>query len=85
MRYAIFSSSSQQNNREIDLDDKQPEKTRPLLQRWQYDVIKRMGKRTLFACPRRQGKTLLMVFLALRAVMKHNKKAQFRPTSVLYL
>ena len=26
-----------------------------------------------------------MVFLALRAVMKHNPKAQFRPTSVLYI
>lgn len=26
-----------------------------------------------------------MTFLALRAVMKHNAKAKFRPTSVLYI
>ena len=81
LRYAIFSDAAQAKSRDID----PLIKMRPLLQWRQYDVIKRMGKRTLFACPRRQGKTLLMVFLALRAVMKHNPKAQFRPTSVLYI
>jgi hypothetical protein len=85
LRYAIFSSAAQQKWRDPALDADKPQETRPLLQRWQYDVIKRGGKRTLFACPRRQGKTLLMVFLALRAVMKYNPKAQFRPTSVLYI
>lgn len=81
LRYAIFSDAANAKWRDIDPE----KKLRPLLQWRQYDVIKRMGKRTLFACPRRQGKTLLMVFLALRAVMKHNPKAQFRPTSVLYI
>jgi len=81
LRYAIFSDAANAKWRDVDAETK----LRPLLQRRQYDVIKRMWKRTLFACPRRQGKTILMVFLALRAVMKHNPKAQFRPTSVLYI
>lgn len=85
LRYAIFSEVAKDKWRDVDEHVENTKKSRPLLQRWQYDVIKRMWKRTLFSCPRRQGKTLLMVFLALRAVMKHNPKAQFRPTSVLYL
>jgi len=83
LRYAIFSDASKLQGR--DPGDPDSSIQRPLLQRRQYDVIKRMGKRTIFMCPRRVGKTLLMTFLALRAVMKHNPKAQFRPTSVLYV
>jgi len=60
-------------------------KDRPLLYAWQYDLLKRMGKRTCFTHVRRAGKTIFMALAALRFLLKDNKAAALRPTSVIYL
>jgi predicted AAA+ superfamily ATPase len=54
---------------------------------WQYDVIRRMGRKTIVFGPRRAGKTFLLAFLARREIMaqKMNFQNQYRPVSVLYL
>lgn len=58
-----------------------------LLMDWQYDVIRRMGRKTIIFGPRRMGKTFLLAFLARREIMaqKMNFQNQYRPVSVLYL
>jgi len=62
-----------------------PDWDHPLLQRRQYDLIKRAGHQTVFTCCRRSWKTMLMAFLILRAMFKHNPKRKYRPISVLYI
>lgn len=58
-----------------------------LLMDWQYDVIRRMWRKTIVFGPRRAGKTFLLAFLARREIMaqKMNFQNQYRPMSVLYL
>lgn len=58
-----------------------------LLMDWQYDVIRRMWRKTVVFWPRRAGKTFLLAFLARREIMaqKMNFQNQYRPISVLYL
>ena len=58
-----------------------------LLMDWQYDVIRRMGRKTIIFWPRRAGKTFLLAFLARREIMtqKMNFQNQYRPVSVIYL
>ena len=57
----------------------------PLLQSWQYDVIKRMWKQTLFVASRRSGKSLLMTYLALASLFKPNPWRWSRPRSILFI
>lgn len=77
LRYSIFSQPMQAKG----LDPTE----RPLLQKRQYDIIKKKGKRTCFTCPRRAGKTIFLIEEAIKEIVKHNPKGKFRPTSVLFL
>lgn len=76
LRKAMFGANQWQNI--------WPEK---LLMDWQYDVVRRMGRKTIIFWPRRAGKTFLLAFLARREIMaqKMNFQNQYRPVSVLYL
>jgi len=58
-----------------------------LLMDRQYDVIRRMGRKTTIFWPRRSGKTFLLAFIARREIMaqKVSFQNQYRPITVLYL
>lgn len=60
IRYGIFRELS----KDLAMRMRRPyDDATPLLLRWQYDVIKKMGKRTVFVHVRRAGKSVLMTFL----------------------
>lgn len=79
LRYNIFQKMKQFATGEAD------DSWVSLMFPWQYDVLKRQGKRTAFAAIRRKWKSVLLAFMALRAMMRETKAKALRPTSVLYL
>lgn len=58
-----------------------------LLMAWQYDVIRKMGKKTMLIAPRRWGKSFLLWLLALREILRDSFTihGSFRPISVIYI
>lgn len=56
-----------------------------LLQWWQADAMKRMGRRTVILCPRRWWKTVVMALEILKEMLSYNYKSGTRPRSVMFL
>lgn len=56
-----------------------------LLQWWQVDALKRMGRRTVLLCPRRSGKTILLALEILKEMLSKNYKSWTRPRTVLFI
>lgn len=56
-----------------------------MLQRWQADMLKRMGKRTVALVPRRSGKTVLMSLEILKELLGENLKSGTRPRTVIFV
>lgn len=56
-----------------------------LNQRWQSDVCKRMGRKTVVLAPRRSGKSFLLSQEILKELLAHNYKQASRPRSVIFL
>lgn len=58
-----------------------------LLMAWQYDVLRRMWKKTMVIAPRRWGKTFWLGLTALREILRDSFTIHwsFRPISVIYI
>lgn len=56
-----------------------------LLQRWQTDALKRMGRRTVILAPRRSWKTVLLALEILKEMLSYNYKKATRPRSVIFI
>jgi len=57
----------------------------PLMYDWQYDLKKRMCKRTVFTHIRRSGKTLYLASELISCLLKDNPHSSVRPRSIIYL
>lgn len=56
-----------------------------MLQRWQADMLKRMGRRTVALVPRRSGKSVLMSLEILKEMLWRNLKSWTRPRTVIFV
>jgi len=58
-----------------------------MMQEWQYDLLRRMGQKTVVLGPRRLGKTFALAYIARRKMMqqKFNFQNMYRPVNVIYI
>lgn len=56
-----------------------------LLQWWQADAMKRMGRKTVMLVPRRAWKTVVMTLEILKEMLSYNYKKATRPRTVIFL
>lgn len=80
LRYKAFGRAAEERMNKNRLDE-----LPPLLYNWQYDLIKRMWKRTFITNLRRSGKSLVMAFLAIRFLFKSMRHVTNRSITIIYV
>ena len=81
LRYVVLHNIMEEWN----ADKRHRNGRKEMLQRWQADMLKRMGKRTVALVPRRSGKTVLMSLEILKELLGENLKSGTRPRTVIFV